>query len=193
MKLGVFAAFLDIPVTVSPHMSLNSSKGVIRSCDLRCCTEEIVEELSGVTHAWRIKKPAVLPRDNVRSVPSAPSKGRKTKKDSPALSSQRVTETETLAKRRTENKTQEAPRKTSNRFVPLAIESEDIISSIWGNSSIPSSPRASASPMECPLSPSKPQPPSKSRPRRGGENLGSSAFLTIFLSLHPRGLCDGEG
>ncbi|GFN84497.1 Gag-like protein [Plakobranchus ocellatus] len=39
-KLGAIAAFLDIPVTVSPHKSLNSSKGVIRSRDLRCCSEE---------------------------------------------------------------------------------------------------------------------------------------------------------
>ncbi|GFO26995.1 nucleic-acid-binding protein from mobile element jockey [Plakobranchus ocellatus] len=39
-------------MTVSPHKSLNSSKGVIRSRDLRCCSEE---ELSGVTHARRIK------------------------------------------------------------------------------------------------------------------------------------------
>ncbi|GFO05142.1 Gag-like protein [Plakobranchus ocellatus] len=50
-KLGAIATFLDIPVTVSPHKSLNSSKGVIRSRDLRCCSEE----LSGVTHARRIK------------------------------------------------------------------------------------------------------------------------------------------
>ncbi|GFO00317.1 poly(a) RNA polymerase, mitochondrial [Plakobranchus ocellatus] len=58
-KLGAIATFLDIPVTVtsvSPHKSLNSSKGVIRSRDLRCCPEEeMVEELSGVTHARRIK------------------------------------------------------------------------------------------------------------------------------------------
>ncbi|GFO18977.1 RNA-directed DNA polymerase from mobile element jockey [Plakobranchus ocellatus] len=55
-KLGAIAMFLDIPVTVSPHNSLNSSKGVIRSRDLRCCSEEeMVEELSGVTHARRIK------------------------------------------------------------------------------------------------------------------------------------------
>ncbi|GFN74898.1 Gag-like protein [Plakobranchus ocellatus] len=55
-KLGAIATFLDIPVTVSPHKSLNSSKGVIRSRDLRCCSEEeMVEELSGVTHARRIK------------------------------------------------------------------------------------------------------------------------------------------
>ncbi|GFO50012.1 protein lmbr1l [Plakobranchus ocellatus] len=46
----------DIPVTVSPHKSLNSFKGVIRSRDLKCCSEEeMVEELSGVTHARRIK------------------------------------------------------------------------------------------------------------------------------------------
>ncbi|GFO04507.1 RNA-directed DNA polymerase from mobile element jockey [Plakobranchus ocellatus] len=55
-KLGAIATFLDIPVTVIPHKSLNSSKGVIRSRDLRCCSEEeMVEELSGVTHARRIK------------------------------------------------------------------------------------------------------------------------------------------
>ncbi|GFN87759.1 hypothetical protein PoB_001426500 [Plakobranchus ocellatus] len=55
-KLGAIATFLDIPVTVSPHKSLNSSKGVIRSRDLLCCSEEeMVKELSGVTHAWRIK------------------------------------------------------------------------------------------------------------------------------------------
>ncbi|GFO03549.1 RNA-directed DNA polymerase from mobile element jockey [Plakobranchus ocellatus] len=55
-KLGAIATFLDIPVTVSPHKRLNSSKGVIRSCDLWCCSEEeMVEELSGVTHARRIK------------------------------------------------------------------------------------------------------------------------------------------
>ncbi|GFN89047.1 RNA-directed DNA polymerase from mobile element jockey [Plakobranchus ocellatus] len=55
-KLGAIATFLDIPVTVSPHKSLNSSKGVIRSRDLRCCSEEeMVEELSGITHAWCIK------------------------------------------------------------------------------------------------------------------------------------------
>ncbi|GFO26973.1 RNA-directed DNA polymerase from mobile element jockey [Plakobranchus ocellatus] len=55
-KLGAIATFLDIPVTVSPHKRLNSSKGVIRSRDLQCCSEEeMVEELSGVTQARRIK------------------------------------------------------------------------------------------------------------------------------------------
>ncbi|GFO00804.1 Gag-like protein [Plakobranchus ocellatus] len=55
-KLGAIATFLDIPVTVSPHKSHNSFKGVIRSRNLWCCTEEeMVEELSGVTHARRIK------------------------------------------------------------------------------------------------------------------------------------------
>ncbi|GFO18824.1 Gag-like protein [Plakobranchus ocellatus] len=55
-KLGAIAAFLNIPVTVRPHKSLNNSKGVIRSRDLRSCSEEeMVEELSGVTHARRIK------------------------------------------------------------------------------------------------------------------------------------------
>ncbi|GFO27410.1 RNA-directed DNA polymerase from mobile element jockey [Plakobranchus ocellatus] len=55
-KLGAIAMFLDIPVTVSPHKSLNSFKGVIHSCDLRCCSEEeMVEKLSGVSHARCIK------------------------------------------------------------------------------------------------------------------------------------------
>ncbi|GFN86905.1 RNA-directed DNA polymerase from mobile element jockey [Plakobranchus ocellatus] len=52
----MIATFLDIPVTFSPHKSLNSSSGVIRSRDLRCCSkEEMAEELSGVTHPRRIK------------------------------------------------------------------------------------------------------------------------------------------
>ncbi|GFN94349.1 Gag-like protein [Plakobranchus ocellatus] len=55
-KLGAITTFLDIPETVGPHKCLNSSKGVIRSRELRCCSkEEMVEELSGVTHARRIK------------------------------------------------------------------------------------------------------------------------------------------
>ncbi|GFN88224.1 RNA-directed DNA polymerase from mobile element jockey [Plakobranchus ocellatus] len=54
-KLGAIATYLGIPVTVSPHKSLNSSKGVIPSRGIRCCSEEkMVEELSGVTHARRI-------------------------------------------------------------------------------------------------------------------------------------------
>ncbi|GFN87440.1 hypothetical protein PoB_001394600 [Plakobranchus ocellatus] len=44
------------------------------------------------------------------------------------------------------------------------MDAEDTITSIWGDSSTPSSPRASASPMECPPSSSKPQSPSKFRP-----------------------------
>ncbi|GFO44197.1 hypothetical protein PoB_007070200 [Plakobranchus ocellatus] len=46
------------------------------------------------------------------------------------------------------------------------MDAEDIIFSIWGDSSTPSSPRVSASPKECPPSPSKPQgpPPSSSPP-----------------------------
>ncbi|GFO40936.1 RNA-directed DNA polymerase from mobile element jockey [Plakobranchus ocellatus] len=49
-KLGAIATFLDTPVTVSPHKSLNSSKRVIHSRDLRCCSEEEI-----VTHARRTK------------------------------------------------------------------------------------------------------------------------------------------
>ncbi|GFO32971.1 RNA-directed DNA polymerase from mobile element jockey [Plakobranchus ocellatus] len=54
-KLGAIVTLLDIPVIVSPHKSLNSSIGVIRSRDLRCCSEEMVEELRGVAHARPIK------------------------------------------------------------------------------------------------------------------------------------------
>ncbi|GFN80993.1 nuclease harbi1-like protein [Plakobranchus ocellatus] len=195
-KLGAIATFLDIPVTVSPHKSLNSSKGVIRSRNLRCCSEEkMVEELSGVTYTRCIKvrraenggtfqqarkavveihktistrtfpsavksqlrtKPAALPKDGGRSAPSALPKGKKAQKDSPAPSPQGAAETEVPAKRRAEKfKRQEAPRETVNRFAPFAMVAEDTISSIWGKSSTPSSPRASASPMECLPSPSK--------------------------------------
>ncbi|GFO46829.1 RNA-directed DNA polymerase from mobile element jockey [Plakobranchus ocellatus] len=259
-KLGAIATFLDIPVTVSPHKSLNSSKGVIRSRDLRCCSEEeMVEELSGVTHARRIKvrrgedkiqtdtvvltsdspKPpsriragyltldvrpyvplpmaaisanamatartgvrnlllyvldvarVVMSNVTVRLIPFAklqrkpcsqqqdlqisssneassapqgwqqkcpfcPAQGEKAQKDSPAPSPQGAAEAEVPAKRRAEkSKRQEVPRETVNRFAPLAMDAEDTITSIWGDSSTPSSPRASASPMECPPSPSK--------------------------------------
>ncbi|GFO24961.1 Gag-like protein [Plakobranchus ocellatus] len=55
-RLGTIATFLDIPETVSPRTILNSLEKVFRSRDLRCCSEEeMVEELSGVTHARRIK------------------------------------------------------------------------------------------------------------------------------------------
>ncbi|GFO00722.1 Gag-like protein [Plakobranchus ocellatus] len=335
-KLGAIATFLDIPETVSPHKSLNSSKGVIRSRDLRCCSEEeMVEELSGVTHARRIKvrrcedkiqtdtvvltfdspklpsriragyltldvrpyvplpmrcykcqryghgkdrckkpaavcvrcgkgghverdcsadphfvnckgdhtassktcpkfleeqavlrykaenggtfqqackavvvelhktistqtfasavksqlrtKPAALPKDGGRSAPSAPAKGKKAQKDSPAPSPQGAAETEVPAKRRAEkSKRQEAPRETFNRFVPLAMDAEDTISSIWGDSSTPSSPRASASPYGVPSLPLQILPPVP-----GGKTKRSSAFPFASLPLYPRSPFDG--
>ena len=49
--------FVNIPVKVFPHRSLNSSKGVIRCSELRDCeTEEILDELSdqGVTEVFRV-------------------------------------------------------------------------------------------------------------------------------------------
>ncbi|GFO47975.1 nucleic-acid-binding protein from mobile element jockey [Plakobranchus ocellatus] len=131
---------------------------------------EIHKTISTRTFASAVKsqlrtKPAALPKDGGRSAPSAPPKGKKAQKDSPAPSPQGAAETEVPAKRRAEkSKRQEAPRETVNRFAPLAMDAEDTITSIWGDSSTPSSPRASASPMECPPSPSKPQSPSKSRP-----------------------------
>ncbi|GFO30988.1 cleft lip and palate transmembrane protein 1-like protein [Plakobranchus ocellatus] len=132
-------------------------------------------------------KPAALPKDGGRSAPSVPPKGKKAQKDSPALSPQRAAQTELPAKRRAEkSKRQEALRETVSCFAPLAMETEETISSIWADSSIPSSPRASTSSMECSLSPSKPNPPRGETPR-------SSAFLTVSLPLHPRGPWDGEG
>ena len=53
MLLGM-TSLADVPVKVSPHRSLNSSKGVVRSRDLaRCSKEEIISELKsqGVTDA----------------------------------------------------------------------------------------------------------------------------------------------
>ncbi|GFO10086.1 hypothetical protein PoB_003659100 [Plakobranchus ocellatus] len=130
---------------------------------------EIHKTISTRTFASAVKsqlrtKPAALPKDVGRSAPSAPPKGKKAQKDSPAPSPQGAAEAEVPAKRRAEkSKRQEAPRETVNRFAPLAMDAEDTITSVWGDSSNPSSPRASASPMECSLSPSKPQSPSKSR------------------------------
>ncbi|GFO31830.1 nucleic-acid-binding protein from mobile element jockey [Plakobranchus ocellatus] len=237
-KLGAIATFLDILVTVSPHKSLNSSKGVIRSRDLRCCSEEeMVEELSGVTHARRIKgghverdcsadphcvncrgdhaansktcpkfleeqailrckaenggtfqqarksvvveihktiptrtfasavksqlrtKPAALPKDGGRSAPSAPPKGKKAQKDSPAPSPQGAAEIEVPAQHRAEkSKRQEDPRETVNRFAPLVMDAEDTISSIWGEFLHPQLPEGLRLPYGVP-SPSKSRPP----------------------------------
>ncbi|GFO31441.1 LOW QUALITY PROTEIN: hypothetical protein PoB_005794600 [Plakobranchus ocellatus] len=139
---------------------------------------EIYLTISTQTFASAVKsqlrtKPAALPKDGGRNVPSAPPKGKKAQKDPPALSPQRAPETEVAAKRRAEkSKRQEAPRETLNHFAPLAMDAEDIISSTWGDSSTPSSPRASASAMECPPSSSKAQSPSAP----GGETPRSSAF-----------------
>jgi len=53
MLLGL-TQLAGVPVKVSPHRSLNTSRGVIRSCDIADCNvEEIAEELQpqGVTVA----------------------------------------------------------------------------------------------------------------------------------------------
>ncbi|GFO29678.1 RNA-directed DNA polymerase from mobile element jockey [Plakobranchus ocellatus] len=120
----------------------------------------------------------------ISSVPSAPPKGKKAQKDSPAPSPQGAAEAEVPAKRRAEkSKRHEAPRETVNRFAPLVMDAEDTITSIWGDSSTPSSPRASASPMECPPSLSKPQtPPNPApRPRRLGEDQVPPRGYTLLL------------
>ena len=46
----------DLPVSVSPHRTLNSSKGVIRCRDLKLSQEEIIQEHSpqGVTDSHNI-------------------------------------------------------------------------------------------------------------------------------------------
>ncbi|GFN83998.1 hypothetical protein PoB_001050400 [Plakobranchus ocellatus] len=105
-------------------------------------------------------KPAALPRDGSGSAFLPRTRREKPRKVSPALSLQEAAEIEVPAKRRAKkSKRQEAPRETFNRFAPVAMEAEDTMSSIWGDSSTSSSPRASASPMECPPSPSKLQSP----------------------------------
>ncbi|GFO00763.1 hypothetical protein PoB_002726800 [Plakobranchus ocellatus] len=61
-------------------------------------------------------------------------RGKKAEKDSPAPSPQGAAETEVPAKRRAEkSKRQEAV----NRFAPLAMDVEETISSIWGDSPPP--------------------------------------------------------
>ena len=48
--------FSGIAVTVQRHKTLNSSKGVVKSHELRNCSEkEIVDNVKGITHARRIK------------------------------------------------------------------------------------------------------------------------------------------
>ena len=54
-KLERVSSFLDIPVTVRPHKSLNTSRGVIKHSDFQDCTkEEFVDEFPDVIHARRI-------------------------------------------------------------------------------------------------------------------------------------------
>ncbi|GFN84501.1 hypothetical protein PoB_001100700 [Plakobranchus ocellatus] len=76
------------------------------------------------------------PRSQYQDLPE----GKKAQKDSQAPSPQGAAETEVPDKRRVDkSKRQEAPRETFNRFVPLAMDAEDTISSIWVDSSTPSS------------------------------------------------------
>ena len=54
-KLERVSSFLDIPVTVRPHKSLNTCRGVIKHSDFQDCTEEeFVDEFPDVIHARRI-------------------------------------------------------------------------------------------------------------------------------------------
>ena len=52
-KLERVSSFLDIPVTVRPHKSLNTCRGVIKHSDFQNCTEFLVE-FPDVIHARRI-------------------------------------------------------------------------------------------------------------------------------------------
>ena len=55
VQLRKCTLFGSIPVSVEPHRSLNTSRGVVKSRDLAGCTEEeMVQEIEGVTHARRI-------------------------------------------------------------------------------------------------------------------------------------------
>ena len=59
-------SLIDVPIQVTPHRSLNSSKGVIRCPDIKNCSdEEILDNLASqhVTHLYRI---SVL-REDVRT------------------------------------------------------------------------------------------------------------------------------
>ena len=54
-KLERVSSFLDIPVTVRPHKSLNTCKGVNKHSDFQDCTEEeFVDEFPDVIHTSRI-------------------------------------------------------------------------------------------------------------------------------------------
>ena len=54
-KLENVISFLDIPVTVGPHRSLNTSRGVIKHSDFQDCTDgEFVDEFPDVIYARRI-------------------------------------------------------------------------------------------------------------------------------------------
>ncbi|XP_012938974.1 uncharacterized protein LOC106012003 [Aplysia californica] len=55
VQLRKCTSFGGIPVSVEPHRSLNTSRGVVKSRDLDGCTEEeMVQEIEGVTHARRV-------------------------------------------------------------------------------------------------------------------------------------------
>ncbi|GFO13708.1 hypothetical protein PoB_004021300 [Plakobranchus ocellatus] len=85
-----------------------------------------------------------------------PAKGEKSPERFFGSQSRESSRNQTSAKCRAEKlKRQEASREKLNHVAPLAMKAEDTISSIWGDSSTPSSPRASTSPMECHPSPSK--------------------------------------
>ena len=54
-KLEKISSFLDILVTVRPHKSLNTCKGVIKHSDFQdCAEEEFVDEFPDVIHSRRI-------------------------------------------------------------------------------------------------------------------------------------------
>ncbi|GFO41827.1 nucleic-acid-binding protein from mobile element jockey [Plakobranchus ocellatus] len=138
-------------------------------------------------------KPAVLHKDGGRSSPSAPPEGKKAQ-DSPAHNPQGAAETEYQPIARPKSRQDGTPRKTLNCFAPLAMDAEDTISSIWGDSSTPQLPEGFRFPYGVPSLPFQTPitfqiPP----PAPGGETPRSSAFLLASLPLHHRDPCDGGG
>ncbi|GFN81944.1 RNA-directed DNA polymerase from mobile element jockey [Plakobranchus ocellatus] len=163
------AVVVEIHRTISTRTSTNALKSQLRT------------------------KPAALLKDGGRSAPSAPPKGKKAQKDSPALSPQRAAESEIAAKHRAEkSKRQEAPRETL--FLLLWRWMLRILYPQSGGIPPPPSPRGPPPPLWSALPPPpNPNPLQISSAARGGETPRSSAFPLASLPPQPRSPCDGGG
>ncbi|GFN76788.1 hypothetical protein PoB_000329400 [Plakobranchus ocellatus] len=152
---------------------------------------EIHKRTSNHSYAGAVKtrlqtKPAVLPKDGGRSVPSAPPKWKKAQKDSVALSAQRAAETETSAKRRAEKSKRQGP--LGNHSIVLCLWPWNLRRLYLQSGKIPPrpAPRGPSPPLWSALPPLQTSnslqiPP----PARGGEIPRSSAFPLASLPLHP--------